>query len=181
MHASSSGSRKSTVPLICACIFAPPSSSAEVFCPIAACTSAGPASKQPASFRHQNVIAHHREISPARHAHSHNRRDLRNPLRAHHRVVPEHAPEIVGVWEHILLKWKKNPRGIHHVDRRNAILDRDILRANHFFRRHREKRARFHSRVVRDDHHLPAHTRPSPTIVPAAGAPPHSSYISYAA
>ncbi len=47
MQDSSSGSRKSTVPLICACIFAPPSSSAEVFCPIAACTSAGPARKSP--------------------------------------------------------------------------------------------------------------------------------------
>src|SRR5438876_4756412 len=47
MHASSSGSRKSTVPLIWACIFAPPRSSAEVFCPMAACTSAGPAKNKP--------------------------------------------------------------------------------------------------------------------------------------
>ena len=47
MQDSSSGSRKSTVPLICECIFAPPSSSAEYFAPIAACTSAGPARNSP--------------------------------------------------------------------------------------------------------------------------------------
>ena len=35
------------VPLMAECISAPPSSSAETFCPIAACTSAGPARKSP--------------------------------------------------------------------------------------------------------------------------------------
>ncbi len=47
MHASSLASRKSTVPLISACIRAPPNSSALTFCPIAACTSAGPARNSP--------------------------------------------------------------------------------------------------------------------------------------
>ncbi len=44
---SSSGSRKSTVPLIWECIFAPPNSSAVDFWPMAACTRAGPARKRP--------------------------------------------------------------------------------------------------------------------------------------
>src|SRR5579862_4068300 len=115
-----------------------------------------PREKQPAALRHENVITHHRQIRPARHAHPHNRGNLRNPLRAHHRVVPKHAPKIIGIGKHIFLQRKENASGIHQVNCRNAILDRDILRANHLLRRHREERASFHRRIIRDDHHLPA-------------------------
>ena len=47
MHAGSSFSRKSIVPEICACMAAPPKSSLETSCPIAAFTSAGPARYRP--------------------------------------------------------------------------------------------------------------------------------------
>ena len=106
------------------------------------------------------MIAHHRQIRAARHAHAHDRGDLRNAHRAHHRVVAEDAAEIVGIRENILLQRQKNARGIHQVNRGNAILDGDVLRANHFLRRHREKRAGFHRGVIGDDHHAaPADAR----------------------
>ena len=48
---------------------------------------------------------------------------------------------------------QKNAGGIDQIDRRDAILDGDVLRANHFLRGHREERAGLHRGVVGDDHH----------------------------
>ena len=112
-----------------------------------------PGQKKARAFRHQDVVAHHRQIRAARDAHPHDGRDLRNAHRAHHGVVAKHAAKIVRIRENIFLQRQKIARRIHQIDRRNVILDRDILRANDFLRRHREKRAGFHRRVVGDDHH----------------------------
>ncbi len=112
----------------------------------------GTGKEQTGSFRHQNVIAHYRQIRAAGHAHPHNRGDLRDAHRAHDRVVAEHAAEIVGVREHVLLQRQKHSSGIDQVNRRNAIIDGDVLRANHFLGGHREKRAGFHGGVVGNDH-----------------------------
>ena len=112
--------------------------------------------KKPRAFRHQNVVAHHRQISAAGDAHAHDGGDLRNAHRAHHRVIAKHAAEIVGIRENVLLQRQKNARGIDQIDRGNAVFDRDVLRADHFLRGHREKRPGFYGGVVRDDHHQPA-------------------------
>ena len=112
-----------------------------------------PRQKQPAAIGHQDVIAHHRQVRAAGHAHSHDRGDLRNAHGAHHRVVAEDAAEIVGVGEDIFLQRQKNARRVDQIDRRDAVLDGDILRADHFLRRHREKRPGLHRGVVGDDHH----------------------------
>src|SRR2546427_7136524 len=47
---------------------------------------------------------------------------------------------------------KKYACGIDKIDRRDAVFDGDVLRANYFFRSHRKKRAGFHSRVIGDKH-----------------------------
>ena len=158
MHASSSGSRKSIVPLICACICAPPSSSAEVFCPIAACTSAGPARKSPLP----SVIKMWSHIT-GRYA----------PPATHIPMIAVICGMRIALITALLRKtrpkssvsgntsscrakiFRRNP-----PDRSwNMILHRDILRADHFFRGHREKRSGLHGRVVGDDHHAPPRTR----------------------
>ena len=49
----------------------------------------------------------------------------------------------------------ENAGGIHQIDRRNTVLNGDILGANHFLRGHGEKCAGLHRGVVGDDHHQP--------------------------
>ena len=70
----------------------------------------GPREKKPAAFGHQDVIAHDRQIRAARDAHSHDRRDLRNAHRAHHRVIAKHAAEIVRVGKNVFLQRQENAR-----------------------------------------------------------------------
>ena len=74
------------------------------------------------------------------------------PMRAHHGVVAEDAAEIVGVGKDIFLQRQKNAGGIDQINCGNVIFDGDVLRANHFFRGHREERAGFHRGVVGDEH-----------------------------
>ncbi len=112
-----------------------------------------PREKESRTFRHQDVIAHHGQIRAARDAHSHDGRDLGNAHGAHDGVVAEHAAEIVGVGEDVFLQRQENASGIDQVNRGNMIVDGNILRANHFFRREREESPGFHRRVVGDDHH----------------------------
>ena len=50
---------------------------------------------------------------------------------------------------------QKDSRRIHQINRRHAVLDRDVLGANHFLRGHGEEGARLHRRIVGDDHHQP--------------------------
>ena len=65
--------------------------------------------EQPRTFGHQDVIAHHRQVSAAGDAHPHDGGDLRDAHGAHHRVVAEDAAKIVGVGEHVFLKRQENP------------------------------------------------------------------------
>ena len=114
-----------------------------------------PGEEKSAAVGHEHVIAHHRQVAAARDAHAHDGGDLRNPHGRHHRVVAEHAAEVVGVRENIFLQRQEDSRGIHQVNRRHPVFDRDVLRANHLLRGHGEERARLHGGVVGDDHHQP--------------------------
>ena len=108
------------------------------------------------------MVAHHRQIRSARHAHPHDRGDLRNPQRAHYRVVSEDAPKIIRIRENIFLEGQENSRGIHQINRGNPILHGDVLGANHLLCGHREKRAGFHSRIIGNEHErASAHFRQS--------------------
>ena len=116
----------------------------------------GASQKKPAALGHQHVVAHHRQVRAARHAHAHDRRDLRDPQGAHDGVVAEDAPEIVGVREHVFLERQENAGRVHEVNGRNAVVERDVLRPDYFLRRHGKEGARLHRGVVGDDHHQTA-------------------------
>ncbi len=98
------------------------------------------------------MIAHHRKVRAARHAHPHDCGDLRNSHRGHYRVIAEDAPKIVGVWKNIFLERQEYSRGIDKINCGNSVFDGDVLRANHFLRGHGEKRAGFHGCIIGDNH-----------------------------
>jgi hypothetical protein len=81
---------------------------------------------------------------------------LRNTHRAHYRVVAENAAEIVRIGEDVFLQRQKNAGRIDQINCGNVIFDGDILRADDFLCRHREKRAGFHGRVIGDEHKSPS-------------------------
>ena len=112
--------------------------------------------KKSRALGHQDVIAHHGQISAARHAHAHDGGDLRNAHGAHHRVIAKDAAEVVRIRENVFLQRQKNACGIDQVDRRDMVFDGDVLRADHFLGGHREKCAGFYRGVIRDDHHQTA-------------------------
>ncbi len=99
------------------------------------------------------MVAHHRQISAAGHAHAHDGGDLRNPHGAHHRVIAKDAAEIVGIRKNILLQGQKNARGIDQVDGRDMVFNGDILRSDHFLGCDGEKCACFYCGIIRDNHH----------------------------
>src|SRR5207249_8550019 len=111
-----------------------------------------PGQKQAAALRHQDVIAHHRQVSAARHAHSHDGCDLRDSHGAHDRIVAEDAAEVVGIREDVLLQRQKNARGVHKINRGDAVLHGDILRAYDLLGRHGKEGAGFYRGVVGDQH-----------------------------
>ncbi len=125
--------------------------------------------KQTGALGHQDVIAHHRKIGPSGNTHSHDGGDLRNSHGAHHRVIPEDAAKIVRVGEDVFLQGQEHARGVHQIDRRDAVFDGDVLRADDFLRRHGEKRAGFYRGVVGDDHHQPVANAGQPRERPRCG------------
>jgi len=112
----------------------------------------GAGEEQSAAFGHQHGVAHDRQVRAAGDAHAHDRRDLRNALRAHHRVVAEDAAEVVLIGEHLVLHRQVHTRAVHEVDRRQMALQRDVLVANDLLGGHRKKRAARDRRVVGDHH-----------------------------
>ncbi len=93
-----------------------------------------------------------RQVGTAGDAHAHDGGDLRNAHGRHHGVVAEDAAEIVGVGEDVFLQRQKHARGIDQVDRRDVVVDGDVLRANDLLGGHREERAGLHRGVVHDEH-----------------------------
>ncbi len=103
-------------------------------------------------------------------------------MRAHDGVVAEDAAEIVGIGKHVFLQREKHAGGIDEIEGRNAIFERDGLRAQNLLRRHGEEGAGFDGGVVGDDHAEASGRRgPVPVTTPAAGAPPYSAYMPWAA
>ena len=58
---------------------------------------------------------------------------------------------MVLVGEHLLLHRQECAAGIDHIDARQVILERDLLRAQVLLHGHRIVRAAFHRRIVDDD------------------------------
>ena len=80
--------------------------------------------------------------------------DLRNPLRRHARLVEEDAAEVIAIGEDLGLQRQEGAAGVDEIDAGQAVLQRDLLRAQVLLHRHREVGAALHRRVVGDDHHL---------------------------
>ena len=78
------------------------------------------------------------------------------PSRAHPRLVVEDAAEVVAVGKHLGLVRQVGPAAVDQIDARQAVLQRDLLRAQVLLHRQREIGAALHRGVVGDDHHLAA-------------------------
>ena len=87
------------------CTSAPPSSSADTSCPVAAFTSGGPPMKivpVPRTITVSSLIAG--TYAPPARARAHHDRDLRDPERRHARLVEEDPAEMVTVGKDLGLK-----------------------------------------------------------------------------
>ncbi len=120
-------------------------------------------------FDDDRLVGHRGHVRAAGGARAHHRGDLRDPLRAHARLVVEDAPEMVAVGEHVGLQRQERTTRIDEVDAGEPILLRDLLRAQMFLYRDRIVRAAFDGRVVRDDHALRAVDRPDAGDHPGGG------------
>ena len=167
---SSSAATWSTTPERRPWVSAPPSSSALITSPVAAFTSGGPPRKMvPCPRTMTRLVAHRRHIGAAGRARAHDAGDLRDALRAHPRLVEEDAAEVVAVGEHLGLVRQVRPAAVDQIDARQAVLQRDLLRAQVLLHRHREVGAALHRGVVGDDHHLAARDAADAGDQPRAG------------
>ena len=71
----------------------------------------------------------------------------------HNRIVTKDAAKVVCVGEDIFLQRQKNACRIHQIDGRNTVLNRDVLGADHFLRRHGEECPGFYRGIVGDNHY----------------------------
>jgi hypothetical protein len=78
------------------------------------------------------------------------------PGRRHHRLVVE---DLAAGREDLRLERQERAARVDEVDARQAVLERDLLRADLLLHRQRIERAALHGDVVREDHHLMARHR----------------------
>ena len=98
------------------------------------------------------LVAHRRHVGAARGARAHHHRDLGDALGAHVGLVEEDAAEVLAVGEDLVLARQEGAAGIDQIDAGQAVLQRDLLRAQMLLHRHRVVGAALHRRVVGDDH-----------------------------
>ena len=97
-------------------------------------------------------VAHRRHVGAAGRARAHDDRDLRDAARRELRLVVEDSPEVIAVRKDLVLHRQERAAGVDEIDARQAILERDLLRAQVLLHRQRVIGAAFDGRVVRDDH-----------------------------
>ena len=106
---------------------------------------------RPRPLNDDRLVAHRRHVGAAGRARAHHRRDLRDPLGRHARLVVEDAPEVLAVGEDLGLERQEGAAGVDEVDARQVVLLRHLLRAQVLLHRQREVRAALDRRVVGDD------------------------------
>jgi hypothetical protein len=84
-------------------------------------------------------------------------------------------PKVPAVREHVGLHGQERAARVDQVGARQAVLERDLLRAQVLLDRQRKVGAALDGRVVRDDQRLAAGDRPMPVTMPADGAAPSYS------
>ena len=107
-------------------------------------------------------VGHRGHIGAARRAGAHHDGDLRDPETGHLRLVVEDPAEVIAVGKHLVLPREKGAAGVDEVNARQAIVERDLLRAQVLLDRDRVIGPALHRRVVRDDHTLDAAHAPDP-------------------
>jgi hypothetical protein len=101
---------------------------------------------------HVDAVADDRHVAAARDAVAEHARDLRHALRAEQAVHLEDVPGAARAREALALLGQEEAAAVDQVDRRQAQLERDLLRALDLLRRARPPRAGRDRVVVRDDH-----------------------------
>ena len=111
-----------------------------------------PREVQPRAFGHDQRVAHHRQVRPARHAVAHDGAQLRNPLRAHPGVQVKDPPEVVLIRENLVLHRQVHARRIDEVHDPQAVFLSDGLRPDHLLGGDGKKGSGLDGGVVGDDH-----------------------------
>ena len=106
---------------------------------------------RPGSANDHGLVRHRRHVRAAGGAGAHDRRDLRDPERREARLVEEDAPEVVAIGEDLGLERQEGAARVDEVEAREAVLARDLLRAQVLLHRQRVVGAALDRRVVRDD------------------------------
>ena len=129
---------------------------------------------------HDDHVGERRQISPARDAHPHHRRDLRNfQLPPHQRVVVENPRRAVLPGKDPVLIGQIHARRIHQVDDRQAVAHGDFLRPQNLVDGFRPPRAGLHRGIVGDDHARPLFDVAEPRDHARRGSLPVVAIISY--
>src|SRR5437660_646613 len=112
----------------------------------------GPAEEDRALIAHDDaLIRHRRHVGAAGGAGAHHDRDLGNAERRHARLIVEDAAEVALVRKDFVLQRQERAAGVHHVDARQVVLARDVLRAQMLLHRHRVVGAALDGGIVGDD------------------------------
>ena len=102
------------------------------------------------------LVRHRRHVGASCGARAHDDGDLRDPERRQASLVEEDPAEVVAVGEHLGLERQEGAARVDEVDAREAVLARDLLRAQVLLHRERVVGAALDRRVVRDDDALAA-------------------------
>jgi hypothetical protein len=100
------------------------------------------------------LVAHRGHVRAACRARPHDHRDLRDALGGHRGLVEEDAAEVPLVGEDLVLHGQEGPARVDQVHTREAVLPRDLLRAQMLLDGHREVGAALDRGVVGHDDHL---------------------------
>ena len=107
-------------------------------------------------FTMMDLVAHRRHVGAAGGARAHHHRDLRDALGRHVGLVVEDAAEVLAVGKHVVLVGQVGAAAVDQVDARQAVLLRDLLRAQVLFLTVSGVGAALHRGVVAHDHAVDA-------------------------
>ena len=102
------------------------------------------------------LVGHRRHVGAAGGARAHDDGDLRDALGRHPRLVEEDAAEVIAIGKDLGLQRQEGAARVDQIDARQAVLERDLLRADVLLDRDRIVGAALDRRVVGDDQHLAA-------------------------
>ena len=86
-------------------------------------------------FDDHRFVGHRRHVRAPGGARTHDRRDLRDALGRHRRLIVKDPAEMVAVGKHLVLKRQKRSAGVDQIDAREPVLPGDLLCAQMFLDR----------------------------------------------